>query len=171
MKKFLESERLYLREISKKDLPLLFELHSDPEVMKFIRPPETTIQETEATLNRIFRTNKYEQGLGLWICHEKNTGDFAGWFVLKNLDDTDDIEIGYRLLKKHWGKGYATEMSKELLKHGFEKIGLDKIVGATRFDNIASQRVLEKIGLKYARIQHVYNTDAWIYECYNPSKG
>lgn len=171
MKKFLESERLYLREISEDDLHLLFDLHSDPDVMKFIRPPEVSIEETHATLDRIFRTNKYEQGLGLWMCHEKNTGDFIGWFVLKNLDDTVDIEIGYRLLKKHWGKGFATEMSMELLKHGFEKIGLDKIVGATRYDNIASQRVLEKIGLKYACIQRVYNTDAWIYEGFNPLKG
>ena len=146
---------------------MLFELHSDPEVMKYIRPAEKTIEETKATLQRIISTNKYEQGLGLWICCLKSTGEFIGWFVLKDLDKTEDIEIGYRLLKKHWGNRYATEMSRELLKHGFEKLKLDKIVGATRFDNTPSQHVLEKIGLKFVRIQHVYNTDAWIYECVN----
>ena len=67
MKKFLESERLYLREINSQDLHLLFKLHSDPEVMQFIRPVEKTIEETQATLHRILSTNKYEQGLGLWI--------------------------------------------------------------------------------------------------------
>ena len=91
--------------------------------------------------------------------------------ILKNPDNTADIEIGYRLLKKHWRKGYSTEMSKVLLKHGFEKLGLKKIVGATHPGNLASKHVLEKIGLKFARIQHVYNTDAWIYEGFNPSNG
>ncbi len=62
-------------------------------------------------------------------------------------------------------------MSRELLKYGFKKLNLKKIVGATRFDNKASQHVLEKIGLRFARIQNVCNTDAWIYECFNPSKG
>ena len=171
MKIFLESERLLLREISESDLDFLFELHFDAEVMKYIRPAEKTMEETRTTMKRIRSTNKYDQGLGLWMCEEKKSGELIGWFVLKDLDDTTDIEIGYRLMRKHWGNGYATEMSRELLKHGFEKLNLEKIVGATRFDNTASQHVLEKIGLKFARIQHVYNTDAWIYECFNPAKG
>ncbi|MEO8087617.1 MAG: GNAT family N-acetyltransferase, partial [Bacteroidota bacterium] len=111
MKQFLESERLYLREIAETDLQMLFELHSDPEVMQFIRPVEKTIEETEVTLKRILSTNKYGQGLGLWICCLKSTDELIGWCVLKNFDKTEDIEIGYRLFKKHWGNGYATEMS------------------------------------------------------------
>jgi len=168
MKKFLVSERLYLREISEDDLHLLFELHRDAEVMEYIRPPETTIEETAVTFKRIQSTNKYKEGLGLWMCHENSSDLFIGWFILKNLDDTDDIEIGYRLHKKFWGKGFATEMSKVLLKKGFENPKLEKIVGATHPANKASQHVLEKIGMKFARIQHVYRTDAWIYECFNP---
>ncbi len=171
MKNFVEAERLVLREISESDLDFLFELHADAAVMKYIRPLEKTIEETQATMKRILSTNKYDQGLGLWMCEEKKSGELIGWFVLKNLNDTEDIEIGYRLMRKHRGKGYATEMSRELLKHGFENLKLEKIVGATRFDNTPSQYVLEKIGMKFARIQHVYHTDAWIYECFNPSKG
>ncbi|CAN5643547.1 GNAT family N-acetyltransferase [soil metagenome] len=170
MKIFLESQRLYLREIAESDLQLLFELHSDPDVMQFIRPVEKTIDETQVTLKRILSTNKYEHGFGLWVCCLKSTDEFIGWFVLKNLDKTEDIEIGYRLLRKCWGNGYATEMSRELLKYGFEKLNLDKIVGATRSDNVPSQHVLEKIGFKFEGIQHVYNTDAWIYWCLNPMK-
>src|SRR6187431_790779 len=124
---FLESKRLYLRVIEESDLNLLFELHSDPEVMKYIRPAEKTLDETFATMQRIFRTNNYEKGIGLWICHEKISNDFIGWFVLKPLDGTQDIEIGYRLLRKHWGKGFATEMSKELITYCFNKLKLPKI--------------------------------------------
>jgi RimJ/RimL family protein N-acetyltransferase len=170
MKIFLESERLFLREITPGDTGLLFQIHSDPEVMKFIRPPETTLAATEATLKKIFRTNQYEQGLGLWICHEKAGGAFIGWFVLKHLDATADVEIGYRLMKKYWGRGYATEMTKKLIGHGFETLGLNRIVGATHPENAASQHVLEKAGLTFARIQHVYANDARIYECFNPLK-
>ena len=168
MKIFLESERLYLREVKDSDLQLLFELHSDPEVMKFIRPPEKKLEETRATMERIFRTNDYEKGIGLWICHEKISNNFIGWFVLKPLENTPDIEIGYRLLKKHWGKGFATEMSRILLNYCFDVVKLSKIAAATHPDNKASQHVLEKIGLHFVRRQQINNINACIYECYYP---
>lgn len=166
MKHFLDSQRLSLREISRDDLTLLFELHSDPEVMKYIRPAEKTIAETSQTMEKIFRTNDYQKGLGLWICEEKNSHSFVGWFVLKSLDVTGDIEIGYRLLRKCWGKGYATEMSKVLMSHGFEILRLNKIAGATHPDNKSSQHVLEKIGMKFSRIEKIHSIDAWYYEKY-----
>jgi len=167
MNYFLESDRLYLREIAEDDLHLLFELHSDPEVMKFIRPAEKTLDETRATMQRIFRTNDYANGIGVWICHEKISDEFIGWYVLKPLENTSDIEIGYRLLKKHWKKGYATEMSRELLKYCFNDRKLSKIAAATHPDNKASQHVLEKIGLKYVRRQMINNINACIYEISN----
>jgi len=165
MKYFLESERLYLRAITQDDLKLLFELHSDPEVMKFIRPAEKTLDETRTTMERIFRTNDYEKGIGLWICHEKISNDFIGWFVLKPLENTPDIEIGYRLLRKHWGKGFATEMSREMVTYCFDKLKLSKIAAATHPDNHASQYVLEKIGLRFVRRQQIHHINACIYEC------
>jgi len=167
MNYFLETERLYLREIEEEDIHLLFELHSDPEVMKFIRPAEKTLDESRTTLQRIFRTNDYEKGIGLWICHKKISNDFIGWFVLKPLENTPDIEIGYRLLKKHWGKGYATEMANEMVGYCFTKLKLDKIAAATHPDNQASQHVLEKIGLRFVRRQMIHNINACIYERLN----
>jgi RimJ/RimL family protein N-acetyltransferase len=164
MNVFLETERLYLREIKEDDLPLLFELHSDPEVMKFIRPAEKTLDETRATMERILRTNNYPEGIGLWICQEKSSNEFIGWFVLKPLENTPDIEIGYRLLRKQWGKGFATEMSHELLNYCFNVTGLSKIAAATHPDNHASQHVLEKIGLRFVRRQQIHNINACIYE-------
>jgi len=164
MNYFLESARLYLREVKDDDLHLLFELHSDPEVMKFIRPAEKTLDETRATMERIYKSNDYEKGIGLWICHEKNLNEFIGWFVLKPLENTPDIEIGYRLMKQHWGKGYATEMSNEMVTYCFNKLKLPKIAAATHPDNHASQHVLEKIGLRFTRMQMIHNIHACIYE-------
>ena len=169
MNYFLLTERLYLREVTENDLGNLFELHSDPEVMKFIRPAEKTWDETHATMERIFRTNNYEKGIGLWICHEKISNEFIGWFVLKPLKNTADLEIGYRLLRKYWGKGFATEMSHALLKYCFNELMLPKIAAATHPDNHASQHVLEKIGLRFVRRQVIHNINACIYELdHNP---
>ena len=168
MNRFLETERLYLREIEEDDLHFLFELHSDPEVMKFIRPAEKTLDETHATMQRIFRTNNYEKGIGLWICHEKISNEFIGWYVLKPLENTPDIEVGYRLLKIHWGKGFATEMSRALVTYCFNKLRLPKIAAATHPDNHASQHVLEKIGLRFVRRQMIHDINACIYELHRP---
>ena len=164
MGRFLETERLYLRTMEAEDLPLLHELHSDPEVMKFIRPAEKTIDETRSTMERIFRTNDYENGIGVWMCHEKISDDFIGWFVMKPLENTPDIEIGYRLLKIHWGKGFATEMSRALSSHCFNERKLPKITAATHPDNFASQHVLKKIGMRFVRMQQIQNINACIYE-------
>ncbi len=86
------------------------------------------------------------------------TGEFIGWFCLKHLDDTNEIEIGYRLLKEYWGKGYATEMSDKIIEYGFEIMKLNVIVGITQPGNMASQKVLKKVGLLYIKDAFYYNT-------------
>ena len=160
---FLESERLYLREFEELDLDLLYYLDSDPAVMEFIGSPKTIPESLERYQEAKL---KYQQGdgLGKWMAIEKETGKSIGWYVLNNLDNTDLIEVGYRLHQSFWGKGYATEMTKVLIKYGFQQIGLDRIAGVTHQDNEASKKVLLKAGLKYIGISHYYNLDVTYFE-------
>ncbi len=83
------------------------------------------------------------------------------------MDNTEEIEVGYRLLKKFWSQGYATEMSKALIEYGFNQMKLDKIVGITHPENFASQNVLTKAGLVYVREDHFYNLDVKYFRIIN----
>lgn len=156
---FLESWRLYLRQMVMDDIKDIYRLDSDLEIMKYIGPPVADIDSLKPRVERTINQYKLNTGFGLWVAVEKQTNAVIGWFCLKNLDNTAEIEVGYRLLKEFWGKGYATEMSKKLLEYGFKIKKLDEIVGITHPDHVASQNVLKKIGLSYIKDAHYYSTD------------
>jgi RimJ/RimL family protein N-acetyltransferase len=157
---FLQTDRLALRRFTEADEDNLFELNSDPEVMRFLNGGKPTPREEVRT--RIIPTflGYYErfEGFGFWAAVEIATGQFLGWFhfrlPLKNGPDTpagwdeDGVaELGYRLRRSVWGKGYATEGSRALIDKGFADLGVRRIVAETLAGNAASRRVLEKSGL------------------------
>ena len=87
-------------------------------------------------------------GLGVWQTVARATDTPIGFHVLNNIYGESIIQVGYFLLKPAWGRGYATEMAHALLRYGFVELGLPHIAGMTERDNVASQRVLAKIGLR-----------------------
>jgi len=147
----IESERLYLKEFTNNDVDNLFRLNGNADVMKYIRPPEIDINVIKKLINKIIKYYGDNPGLGVWAGYEKQSNDFIGFFELAHLDDTEEIEVGYRLFKEYWGQGYATEMSKVLIDYGFDTMGLVQIAGITHPKNIASQKVLLKSGLTYIK--------------------
>ena len=149
----LETERLYIRKIQAADEKGFFELDSDPEVHRYLgNKPVKTIEEARAAIRHIFQ--QYEDnGIGRWAVIEKATGDFIGWTGLKFI--TTEInkqihyyDLGYRLIRKYWGKGYATETAEATLIHGFETMNLSEIYAMVDVQNKASKNVLEKAGLQ-----------------------
>ena len=78
---------------------------------------------------------------------DRDTGEFIGWFCFKYAGRSPDIEVGYRLMHRAWGQGFATEGATALVNFGFDDLGLHRIIGVTHPDNVASQRVLMKAGL------------------------
>ena len=90
--------------------------------------------------------------------------EFIGFFELAHLDNTEEIEVGYRIHKKYWNKGYATEMTKVLIDYEFNIMKLDQIAGITHPENIASQKVLTKSGLIYVTDAFFYDSDVKYYE-------
>jgi len=154
----LETERLVLRPFTEYDVDNLVELDSDPEVMRFItggRP--TSRDEIEDVVLPAFLAY-YERygGFDFWAAVEKATGQFVGWFHLRPVEDAlpDEVELGYRLRRSAWGKGYATEGSRALVHKGFAELGARRVFATTMVVNVASRRVMEKAGLQFVRTFH-----------------
>jgi len=158
MRLLLESERLLLRRFTESDVDNLFNLHGDPEVMRFINGGKPTPRDVirNETLPRFLRAYEHFEGCGVWAAIEKSTGEFVGWFEFYPWKDTgpDEVELGYRLRKSAWGKGYATEGSRALIRKGFTELGVQRVVAKTMVVNAASRRVMEKAGLRYVRTFH-----------------
>lgn len=144
----LSSNRLRLRRFSRDDLPLLRRLNGDPQVMQHLGGVETP-EETQAALEgRILGYYLEHPGLGVWATLERDSGAFVGFHLLNHIRGETLIQVGYRLLPAYWGRGYATEMTRRLLRYGYADLALPGICAITAPDNFGSQRVLLKSGLE-----------------------
>jgi len=158
MQIFLETERLVLRQFAEDDVDNLVELDSDPDVMHFItggRPtPRPEIKSD--VLPMFLDYHERFAGYGFWAAMEKSSGRFVGWFHFRPVAAAhpNEVELGYRLLKSVWGKGYATEGSRALIDKGFAELGVQRVVAFTMVVHVASRRVMEKAGLRLVRTFH-----------------
>ena len=158
MQVFLETERLVLRRFTGDDIDHLVELDSDPEVMRFInggRPTPRDEIENDVLPGFLGYYERYT-GYGFWAAVERSTGRFIGWFHFRPAKDAppDEVELGYRLRRSAWHKGYATEGSRALIDNGFAELGVQRVVAFTMVVNVASRRVMEKAGLRFVRVFH-----------------
>ena len=155
MQVFLETERLVLRRFTEADVDNLFDLDSDPDVMRFINGGAPTTREAIQNhfLPAFLRYYERSESFGFWAAIEKSTGDFLGWFHFRSPpgSDPDEVELGYRLRKSAWGKGYGTEGSRALIRKGFTELGVRRVIASTYQDNIGSRRVMEKVGMTLVR--------------------
>lgn len=144
----LETKRLRLRPPNPNDLQNIYRLGSNPAVMKYISKGKTqSFEEAKADLEK--RISFSNDKLGYWILEDKEQRQFIGWLALKPLDNSNEIEIGYRFLEEMWGKGFATEGSKRLLKYAFNELHLKQVVAIAIEENRASTRVMEKLGMHF----------------------
>lgn len=158
---FLETSRLILRQLRKDDEDNLVTLDSDPEVIRFINGGIASSREAIANNFLPYAISYYDQdeNLGFWAIIEKSSQEFIGWVFLRpevdfkllqqlNLAEPNAIELGYRLRKQSWGKGYATEVARALVNKSFTELNINKIVAWALAENKASIRVMEKVGLE-----------------------
>lgn len=154
---FAETDRLIMRELLPGDDTGMFELDSDPDVHTYLgRRPIKTIDEAREIIAFV-RQQYIDNGIGRWAVIEKANSSFIGWSGLKLITETINnrtryYDVGYRFIKKYWGKGYATEAAIASLAYGFTQIGADHIHGITDVNNIASGNVLLKAGLKFVEV-------------------
>ena len=154
MRIIIETARLILREIEWTDEEGMYELDSDPEVHLYLgNKPVTGMQESRNAIAQI-RRQYDENGTGRWAVIEKHENRFIGWAGLKLYRDEVNghrnfLEVGYRLIKKYWGKGYATEAAQAAVVFGFKGLNAPEIFGMADVNNSASIRVLEKCGMTH----------------------
>ncbi len=160
----IETERLYLRESTIEDAELAYALNLDPDVVKYTGdPPFISVEEARIFLANYDAYEKY--GMGRWYMFLKDTDEFVGWCGLKYSPKLNEVDLGYRLLKKHWNKGYASESAKACLEYGFVTLGLEEIVARADKANPASIKVMQKIGMIYKGETNFDGEEGVIYYC------
>jgi RimJ/RimL family protein N-acetyltransferase len=164
----LTTSRLVLRPFERGDVDDLFDMDSDDRVMRYLGSglKGRTREQCEQAIARMVERAAAQPGYGLLHASLRNGGGFVGGCGLFPVPEGEDIEIAYRLPPAAWGQGFATEMARAVLAHGLDSLGLARIVGLTWPENVPSQRVLEKIGMRreadaehYGRTMQVYAAD------------
>ncbi len=157
MEIYLQTPRMILVPVTSLDEERLLDLDSDPEVMTYLTEGKpSSREEVRAALGRIALIHeKYPMRFGVFSAIENQTNQFMGWFLFRpdkeDPNNTRRIEIGYRLKKKYWGQGIATEGSLALLEKGFREFDIEEIYAVAMKKNLASQAVMKKIGLQFLR--------------------
>ena len=148
----LETNRLILRELTRKDINALHRFYSDTNVMKFLSGRAYTYKETEEVLElHLLDYEKY--GFGLWAAILKINQQIIGRCGLEPTETEDGIvgDIAWLFAEAYWGQGLGTECGTALIAYGFEKLRLSRIIATAHPDNVASIRIMQKIGMKYER--------------------
>ncbi|WP_018924068.1 GNAT family N-acetyltransferase [Salsuginibacillus kocurii] len=153
MLRTFETDRLILRERTLDDVELCMEMDREAEVVKYVPEIKTLVGNERKHREFIVKRTEaqYPAGMGYWMIESKDDQQqIIGWILLIPMDAVGpEIEIGWRLKPKYWGKGYATEAAKVILHYAFESLEIEEIVADINKMNKGSIRVAEKIGLEY----------------------
>ena len=143
----IKTKRLGLRPFQQSDIDYLAELNSDPDVRQFFPDGTQNREQTEARMNDFISYYK-EKGLPCFVMFELESGEFVGRCGFGPVE-TGEIEVGYLLHKKFWGKGLASEVLTVLLEWAKQNINADYIIAFAPIEHVASQRVMQKCGMKH----------------------
>jgi RimJ/RimL family protein N-acetyltransferase len=154
----LETDRLILRRFTLDDEDAIVALDADPDVMRYLTGGLATPREEirDDILPHWLQYHDDPSGYGFWAAIEKASGEFLGWFHLRPHAGAprDEPELGYRLRKAAWGRGFASEGSRALVRRAFTELGARRVYAETMAVNTASRRVMEKAGLRFVRAFH-----------------
>lgn len=154
----LHTRRLRLVPLSDGHLELEVELDSDPEVMRYLTGRALSRDEAEQAHRRHLAAAREISGLGFWVGFADDV--WVGWWILQPPHGPDqpsvagEADLGYRLLRRHWRRGYASEGARELIRYGFADMGLNRIFAQTMAVNTASRATMNAAGLTFARAFH-----------------
>lgn len=149
----IQTERLLLRHFTLDDAAAYWPLVSDPQVMRFLggEQPQQTLDAVRDVLRTRPLRDYAVHGFGRMACIERSSGKLVGFCGLKRLEDIGEVDIGYRFIPESWGKGYATESARALIAHGIPAYGLHRVIAFVEPGNLASAKVLRKLGLSFER--------------------
>ena len=168
----LETPRLLLRRQVPEDLDDLWALYCDPEITKYIPDAPRTREEAREELEWHRNGHPRNPDLGLWATIHKETGIFIGRCGLLpwTIEGQQEVEVAYTIARAYWGQGLATEAAQAILQYGFEKLKLARLVSLIEPENVASQKVAEKIGMAFEkRVEEGEYTPFFIYSISKPN--
>ena len=153
MSTVLETNRLLLRHQVIQDLDELWALYCDSQITKYIPDAPRTREEAKEELEWHMHGHPRFPELGLWATVHKETGKFIGRCGLLpwTIDGQNEVEVAYTISRDYWGQGLATEAAQAILVYGFEKLNLTRLISIIDPENIASQKVAKKIGMKFEK--------------------
>ncbi|WP_433427595.1 GNAT family N-acetyltransferase [Nonomuraea sp. CA-141351] len=155
----LRTDRIKLVPLSDEHLEHEIELDADPEVMRYLTSSARSREEVEVLHRQRVAAAGRVAGLGFWVGFVD--GQFVGWWILEPPEGVDQgpiegqAELGYRLLRRRWRQGLASEGARELIRHGFEDLRLTRIFAETMAVNTASRATMTAIGMQYVRTFHL----------------
>jgi RimJ/RimL family protein N-acetyltransferase len=143
------TSRLVLRPFTEDDAEPLYGILCQDDILRYFPNPGPPSPERVQRLVAHQLVHWAERGLGWWAVQPRGTQELIGWCGLQFLPETQETEVGYLLSRPFWGRGLTTEAATTSLRFGFEELGLESIIGLVHPDNIASRRVLEKLGMGF----------------------
>ena len=162
----LETDRILLREFEIEDYKSVFEFGSNKEVQRYTGDKVLESEdEAKRIISQVNLPDYKKYGYGRWATVYKPDNKIIGFAGLKYLKSISEIDIGFRFLPKYWGKGIATEIATEIIHYGFNTLNLKRIIGIAHPDNIASCKVLNKIGMELYK-KDEYEGDGGSYNWY-----
>lgn len=152
-----ETSRLIVRPWQPNDLDAAFDMYGDPQVMRYLGGA-AAVPNLEAMRERLekFIALEHGPGLGFWASENKETREVVGGVLLKNLPEAEEIEVGWHLPQKNWGKGYASEAGLGALRHGFQTVGLNEIYAVVMPENDRSIAVTKRLGMRHLGLTDKY---------------
>jgi RimJ/RimL family protein N-acetyltransferase len=148
----LETERLVLRRIEKSDAPLVLELLNDPDFIRFVADRELRTEGDAENYIAAKMLPSFEKfGFGFYVAELKEAGTPVGMCGLIKRDTLEDVDVGFCIRRKFWGRGYATEVATGVVEHGRTQFGLPRVVGIVSPGNANSISVLKKLGLRFEK--------------------
>lgn len=159
----LESPRLLIRPCHLKDADALFRYRADPEVMKFLPSgADKSLENTRRVIQR-YIDHQRQYGFSKWVLVLKSTQRIIGDAGLLFLEEVSGFELGYRIAPERWSNGFATEAGRTWLNAAFSRFGLTRVFAFAHPDNVASIRVLAKLGMKIERRGRFYGMESVLY--------
>lgn len=152
MEILFETERLAFRRFAVEDAQVIFDLNSDPQVIRYTgNYPCKDLEEARQVIIENIQKSYLENEYGRWAVILKSTGEVAGWCGLRYKKERGHVDLGYRFFRKNWGIGIATEAAEGCLEYGFSKYKIPYVIALAQRKNLASIRVMEKIGMHFVR--------------------
>ena len=161
----LETERLRLRLFTLDDLQIMFELNSDPDIIKYAEAtPARDIHEARQRLEEGPLADYENYGYGRFAVELKETGKVIGFCGIKYLPEIDLPEVGFRYLKEYWGRGIGTEAARVCVDFARDDLKIKQLIALIVPENTGSIRVAEKLGMSRGPLIHIYDVEAFQYE-------